>query len=71
VLLCDYGDLMASDNTRLATWISADVVERLRLQAMLSRLRLSQLLTGLLDEALPSVAELTKQLQGGARRDAR
>ena len=53
---------MASDNTRLATWISADVDERLRL---------SQLLTDLLDQALPSVAELTAQLRGGARRDAR
>jgi hypothetical protein len=62
---------MASDNTRSATWISADVDERLRLQAMFSRLRLSQLLTDLLDKALPSVAELTAQLQGGARRDAR
>ena len=62
---------MGSDNIRLATWISADVDERPRLQAMVSRLRLSQLLTDLLDEALPSVAELTKQLQGGGRRDAR
>ena len=61
---------MTSDNARLATWISADVDERLRLQAMVSRLRLSQLLTDLLDQALPSVAELTAQLQGGARRDA-
>jgi len=62
---------MASDNTRLATWISTDVDERLRLQAMVRRLRLSQLLTDLLDQALPSVAELTAQLRGGARGDAR
>jgi hypothetical protein len=58
---------MASENTRLATWISAGVDERLRLQAIVRR----QLLTDLLDEALPSLAELTKQLQRGARRDAR
>jgi hypothetical protein len=62
---------MASDNTCLATWISAEVDERRRLQAMVSRLRLSQLLTDLLDEALPSLADLTRQLQGGARSDTR
>jgi hypothetical protein len=66
-----YGDPMISDNTRLATRIGADVRERLRSQAMVSRLRLSQLLTDLLDEALPSAAELVRQMQGGARRDAR
>src|SRR5512135_93902 len=64
------GDPMASGNTRLATWISADVDERLRLQALLNRQRLSQLITDLLDEALPSAAALTAQLQG-ARHDAR
>jgi hypothetical protein len=59
---------MGSGNTRLATWISADVDERLRLQALVSRQRLSHLLTDLLDEALLSKAELTAQLQGGATR---
>lgn len=63
------GDPMASGNTRLATWIRADVDERLRLQALVNRQRLSQLLTHLLDEALPSAAALTAQLRG-VRRDA-
>ena len=62
---------MASQNTRLATWIGVGVDERLRLLALVRRVRLSQLRTDLLDEALPSAAELTAQLRGGARRDAR
>ncbi|MGH3217899.1 MAG: hypothetical protein ACRDPY_04075 [Streptosporangiaceae bacterium] len=57
---------MASGNTRLATWISADVDDRLRRLALLRRQRLSHLLTELLDEALPSAAELAAQLQGSA-----
>jgi hypothetical protein len=60
---------MASDNTRLATWISPGVDERLRLLALVRRQRLSQLLTDLLDEVLPPMAELTAQLQGVRTRD--
>jgi hypothetical protein len=55
---------MASDDmVRLATWISADVDERLRLQALQQRQKLSRLLTALLDNALPTADELTTQMR--------
>lgn len=60
---------MALYDTRLATWISAGVDHRLRLLALLKRQRLSQLITDLLDQALPPVDELAAQLREVPRND--
>lgn len=54
---------MASKNTRLATWIGAGVDHRLRLLALVRRQGLGHLLTDLLDQALPSAAELADQVR--------
>ena len=54
---------MAGYDTRLATRISASVNHRLRLQALVTRQRLSQLIDDLLDEALPSSDELVARLR--------
>jgi len=57
---------------RLAADIDAAVDARLRLLALVKRQRrIGRLLSDVLDEALPSAEELTAQLQGGARHDAR
>jgi hypothetical protein len=48
--------------TRLATRITEDVDARLRLAALLQRLPLCHVLTGLLDRALPAADELAGQL---------
>jgi hypothetical protein len=52
---------------RLATRITEDVDHRLRLAALLHRLPLCHVLTGLLNRSLPAADELAGQL---ARKDA-
>ena len=52
-------------DVRLATRISEPVDRRLRLAALVRRMSLSQFLDQLLDQALPPVAELAEQIQGG------
>ena len=47
---------------RLATRITEDVDHRLRLAALLHRLPLCHVLTGLLDRSLPAADELAGQL---------
>jgi hypothetical protein len=47
---------------RLATRLTEDVDARLRLAALLQRLPLCHVVTGLLDRALPSANELADQL---------
>jgi len=49
--------------TRLVTTISRPVDRRLRMFALLSGYRLSDALTALLDQHLPPVEELSRQLQ--------
>lgn len=51
-------------DARLATRLSRDVNTRLRLLALVRHVRLSRLLDQLLDQALPSAAELTDQMKG-------
>lgn len=47
---------------RLGTRVTEDVSARLRFAAVLERLPLSHLLTGLLDRSLPSAEELAAQV---------
>ncbi len=49
---------------RLATRISRDVDRRLRLAAVLREARLGEFLDQLLDQALPTAADLAAQLNG-------
>ena len=49
--------------TRLVTTISGPVDRRLRMFALLNHRRLSDALTALLDQHLPPVEELFRQLQ--------
>ena len=51
-------------DARLATRLSRDVNTRLRLLALVRHVRLCRLLDQLLDQALPSAAELTDQMKG-------
>jgi hypothetical protein len=48
---------------RLGNWIPDDVDHRLRLFALVKRLRLTDALALALNQALPSVAELRRQLR--------
>jgi predicted HicB family RNase H-like nuclease len=61
---------MANYSNRLATRISSDVDDRLRLAALMRRMRLCQLLDQVLDQALPSAAELTEQMRKGTTSDS-
>jgi len=56
---------MAGYQTRLATRISAEVDERLRLLAHVRRAPLSRLITELLDRVLPTADELADQIRKG------
>jgi hypothetical protein len=55
--------------SRLATRLSRDVDQRLRLHALLQRRPLSHVLDHLLDTALPSRADLRRQLGEGHEGD--
>jgi hypothetical protein len=57
---------MSLYDARLATRISRDVDGRLRLLALVRRIRLGQLIDQLLDQALPSADELAEQMKGTA-----
>lgn len=61
--------LAPSCDVRLATRISKPVNRRLRLAALVRQTTISQLLDHVLDQALPPVADLAAQIQGGARDD--
>ena len=52
---------------RLATRISEHVDRRLRLAAVVRGCRLGEFLDQLLDQALPTVADLAEQIQGSTR----
>ncbi len=60
---------MAAYDARLGTRLSGPVARRLRLMAMLRQQPLNRVLSDLLDEHLPSLAELTEQLNGHAAHD--
>jgi uncharacterized protein (DUF2342 family) len=53
---------MAELETRLATRTTQDVSQRLRLTAVLRGKQIAELLTEVLDGALPSAADLGRQL---------
>ena len=55
---------------RLGTRITNPVARRLRLLVLIRRQPLSRVLTELLDQALPSFAELTEQLKGQGNDDS-
>jgi uncharacterized protein (DUF1778 family) len=60
-------EFMAKYDARLATRVTADVDQRLRYAAVAAGCKsLSAFLTGVLDRALPSSAELAAQLRGQA-----
>lgn len=54
---------------RIGTWIDEQVDARLRQLAIIRRQRLGRLLSELLDGALPSAADLSRQLGGGQQGD--
>lgn len=54
---------MAAYDARLGTRISDPVARRLRLLVVVRRQPLNRVLTDLLDQALPTLAELTDQLK--------
>jgi hypothetical protein len=55
---------MTAYDARLGTRISNPVARRLRLLVVVRRQPLNRVLTDLLDQALPTLAELTDQLKG-------
>lgn len=57
---------MAAYDSRLGTRLADPVARRLRLLAMVRQQPLNRVLSDLLDECLPSLAELTAQLNGQA-----
>jgi len=60
---------MAAYDARLGTRLSEPVARRLRLLAMVRQQPLNRVLSDLLDEHLPSLAELTEQLNGQPAHD--
>lgn len=60
---------MTGYKARLGTRITAPVARRLRLLVLVRRQPLNRVLTELLDEALPSLTELTEQLKGQGSND--
>jgi hypothetical protein len=57
----------AALTARIATRISRDVDRRLRLAAVLRDARLGEFPGQLLDQALPTAADLAAQMNGGTR----
>jgi len=60
---------MAAYDARLGIRLSEPVARRLRLLAMLRQQPLNRVLSDLLDEHLPSLAQLTEQLNGQVAHD--
>ena len=58
---------MTTYDARLGTRITGPVARRLRLLVVVRRQPLNRVLTDLLDQALPSLHELTEQLKAGER----
>lgn len=56
---------MAGSDTRLATVVGAEQGRRLRLTACVQNKQIGTLLTEILDEHLPSAAELAAAIAGG------
>jgi hypothetical protein len=63
VLTGKRGGLMARYDRRIATRITRDADNRLRLAALAFRRPLSALLTEVIDQALPTADELTERLR--------
>ena len=63
------GMTMAAYDARLGIRLSEPVARRLRLLAMLRQQPLNRVLSDLLDEHLPSLAQLTEQLNGQVAHD--
>jgi hypothetical protein len=63
VLTGTQGELMAQYDRRIATRITRDADNRLRLASLVLRRPLSAVLTDALDKALPSADELAERLQ--------
>ena len=61
---------MARYDRRIATWITPDADNRLRLAALALRRPLSAVLTDALDQVLPSADELAQRLRDGAEAEA-
>ena len=61
---------MTSYDARLGTRISGPVARRLRLLVLVRRQPLNRVLSELLDQTLPSLAELTDQLKGQGSDDS-
>lgn len=61
---------MPAYDARLGTRISGSVARRLRLLALVRRQPLNRVLTELLDQTLPSLAELAEQLKGQGSNDS-
>ena len=61
---------MTSYDARLGTRISGPVARRLRLLVLVRHQPLNRVLSELLDQTLPSLAELTDQLKGQGSDDS-
>jgi hypothetical protein len=55
----------AAKDTRFGTSLPLPIQKRLRMQALLTRTKIAQLIASLLDQALMSEAELAAAMQNG------
>ena len=61
---------MTANGARIGTRISDPVARRLRLLVLVRRQPLNRVLTDLLDQTLPSLADLTEQLRSQGSDDS-